>query len=530
MTYQVLARKWRPRVFEEIVGQPHVVTALVNALESKRLHHAYLFTGTRGVGKTTLARILAKAINCETGITAHPCGKCRACTEIDAGRFVDLLEVDAATNTKVDEMRELLDTAQYMPVTGRFKVYIIDEVHMLSRHAFNSMLKTLEEPPEHVKFILATTDPQRLPVTILSRCLQFNLKPLSPPLIAGHLKHVLTAEKIAFEEPALTQIGKAAGGSLRDSLSLLDQAIAHGAGKVTASDVTDMLGTLGGDLVWPLLERIVDGDGKATIAEAQRIASRSVSMEMVLEDLAGLLHRVALAQAGAASADDEPDAARVQAMASRVDAGRVQVMYQVAVLGRRDLPLAPDEYAGFTMTLLRMLSFNVAGESTARRVEPAVASAPAAKAAAPAPRAAAPQAQFDGNWSGLIERLNLTGMAGMAARNAELSAFANNHLELLVPESHRMYAEKPYVDKLKGELAPHLGANLRITIRVGTTSGNTVAAAASREMEKKQASATEAIEGDPFVRDLVRDLGAEVVPSSIRPLDEAAGNPTNGKR
>jgi len=530
MTYQVLARKWRPRVFEEIVGQPHVVTALVNALESKRLHHAYLFTGTRGVGKTTLARILAKAINCETGITAHPCGKCRACTEIDAGRFVDLLEVDAATNTKVDEMRELLDTAQYMPVTGRFKVYIIDEVHMLSRHAFNSMLKTLEEPPEHVKFILATTDPQRLPVTILSRCLQFNLKPLSPPLIAGHLKNVLTAEKIAFEEPALTQIGKAAGGSLRDSLSLLDQAIAHGAGKVTASDVTDMLGTLGGDLVWPLLERIVDGDGKATIAEAQRIASRSVSMEMVLEDLAGLLHRVALAQAGAASADDEPDAARVQAMASRVDPGRVQVMYQVAVLGRRDLPLAPDEYAGFTMTLLRMLSFNVAGESTARRVEPAVASAPAAKAAAPAPRAAAPQAQFDGNWSGLIERLNLTGMAGMAARNAELSAFANNHLELLVPESHRMYAEKPYVDKLKGELAPHLGANLRITIRVGTTSGNTVAAAASREMEKKQASATEAIEGDPFVRDLVRDLGAEVVPSSIRPLDEAAGNPTNGKR
>jgi DNA polymerase-3 subunit gamma/tau len=530
MTYQVLARKWRPRVFEEIVGQPHVVTALVNALESKRLHHAYLFTGTRGVGKTTLARILAKAINCETGITAHPCGKCRACTEIDAGRFVDLLEVDAATNTKVDEMRELLDTAQYMPVTGRFKVYIIDEVHMLSRHAFNSMLKTLEEPPEHVKFILATTDPQRLPVTILSRCLQFNLKPLSPPLIAGHLKHVLTAEKIAFEEPALTQIGKAAGGSLRDSLSLLDQAIAHGAGKVTASDVTDMLGTLGGDLVWPLLERIVDGDGKATIAEAQRIASRSVSMEMVLEDLAGLLHRVALAQAGAASADEEPDAARVQAMASRVDTGRVQVMYQVAVLGRRDLPLAPDEYAGFTMTLLRMLSFNVAGESTTRRVEPAVASAPAAKPAAPAPRAASTQAQFDGNWAGLIERLNLTGMAGMAARNAELTAFANNHLELVVPESHRMYAEKPYVDKLKGELAPHLGANLRITIRVGTTSGNTVAAALSREMEKKQASATEAIEGDPFVRDLVRDLGAEVVPSSIRPLDEAAGNPTNGKR
>ena len=531
MTYQVLARKWRPRVFEEIVGQPHVVTALMNALESKRLHHAYLFTGTRGVGKTTLARILAKAINCETGITAHPCGKCRACTEIDAGRFVDLLEVDAATNTKVDEMRELLDTAQYMPAAGRFKVYIIDEVHMLSRHAFNSMLKTLEEPPEHVKFILATTDPQRLPVTILSRCLQFNLKPLGPQLIAGHLKHVLGAEKIAFEEPALMQIGKAASGSLRDSLSLLDQAIAHGGGKVTTNDVTDMLGTLGGDLVWPLLERIVDGDGKATIAEAERIASRSVSMEAVLEDLAGLLHRVALAQAGAIGTDSDPDTARVQAMASRVDAGRVQVMYQVAVLGRRDLPLAPDEYAGFTMTLLRMLSFNGAGETRTPRAEPAIASAPA-KPAATAPRAApAPaQAKFDGNWAGLIERMNLTGMAGMAARNAELTSFANNHLELVVPESHRMYAEKAYADKLKSELAPYFDANLRLTIRVGTIAGNTVAAALSREMEKKQASATEAIEDDPFVRDLVRDLGAEVVPSSIRPLDEAAGNPTNGKR
>src|SRR3954469_11160398 len=245
MTYQVLARKWRPRVFEEIVGQPHVVTALANALESKRLHHAYLFTGTRGVGKTTLARILAKAINCETGITSKPCGKCRACVDIDAGRFVDLLEVDAATNTKVDEMRELLDTAQYMPVSGRFKVYIIDEVHMLSRHAFNSMLKTLEEPPEHVKFILATTDPQRLPVTVLSRCLQFNLKPQPPAVIAGHLKNVLEKEKIAYEEAALAQLGRAAAGSLRDSLSLLDQAIAHGGGKVSAADVADMLGSLG---------------------------------------------------------------------------------------------------------------------------------------------------------------------------------------------------------------------------------------------------------------------------------------------
>ncbi len=365
MTYQVLARKWRPRVFEEIVGQSHVVTALANALDSKRLHHAYLFTGTRGVGKTTLARILAKALNCETnGISSHPCGKCSACVDIDAGRFVDLLEVDAATNTKVDEMRELLDTAQYMPVAGRFKVYIIDEVH-----------------------------PQRLPVTVLSRCLQFNLKPLSPPLIAGHLKHVLAAEKVAFEEPALAELAKAASGSLRDSLSLLDQAIAHGGGKVTAAQVADMLGSLGGDLLWPLLERIVEGDGKGAIAEAERIASRSISFDTALGDLAAILHRIALAQAGAFPAGDDVDGARVTDMAQRLDAGRVQVMYQIALLGRRDLSLAPDEYAGFTMALLRMLSFAgasqepraIAGSAAARAVPVAPSRSTATPSAVPVP-------------------------------------------------------------------------------------------------------------------------------------------------
>ncbi|HUP30141.1 MAG TPA: DNA polymerase III subunit gamma/tau [Usitatibacter sp.] len=542
MTYQVLARKWRPRAFEEIVGQPHVVTALVNALESKRLHHAYLFTGTRGTGKTTLARILAKAINCETGITSRPCGKCKACTEIDAGRFVDLLEVDAATNTKVDEMRELLDTAQYMPVAGRFKVYIIDEVHMLSRHAFNSMLKTLEEPPEHVKFILATTDPQRLPVTVLSRCLQFNLKPQPPPLIAQHLKRVLEAEQVAFEEPALLQLGKAAAGSLRDSLSLLDQAIAHGGGRVTAAQVSEMLGSLGSDLVWPLLERVADGDGRGVIQEAERIASRSLSFDSALEELAAILHRVALAQAGAPPEDDDTDAARINAMSARLDRGHVQVMYQVALLGRRDLSLAPDEYAGFTMALLRMLSFSqptqeprVAAPAAAERPAPArVPASNAAPRAAPVaavapPRltepASAPQRAaipFEGNWQAFVEKLGLTGMAGMVARHGEMVSFDGNHLELVVPEGHRMYAEKPYVDKLRSDLLPHFGAAFKLTVRVGTTSGTSIAAARSREMEKKQASAAEAIEEDPFVRELVRDLGAEVVPSSIRPADEAA--------
>src|SRR5688500_981911 len=542
MTYQVLARKWRPRVFEEIVGQPHVVTALTNALDTQRLHHAYLFTGTRGTGKTTLARILAKAINCETGITSKPCGKCRACTEIDSGRFVDLLEVDAATNTKVDEMRELLDTAQYMPVAGRFKVYIIDEVHMLSRHAFNSMLKTLEEPPEHVKFIHASTDPQRLPVTVLSRCLQFNLMPQSPPVVSAHLKRVMEAEGVPFEEPALLQLGKAAAGSLRDSLSLLDQAIAHGAGRVTSAQVGEMLGSLGGDLVWPLLERIAAADGKGAIAEAERIAARSVSYEAALDELAAILHRIALAHAGVEPASDDADSARLTEMAGRLDAGTVQVMYQIALLGRRDLALAPDEYAGFTMTVLRMISFAqpgdrpvvAGGEGKAAQTRH-VAAKPVREAApvpvaAPAAQLSQPAIAFDGDWAALVERLNLTGMAGMVARHGELVSHANGHFELLVPESHRMYAEKAYQDKLRAELQQHFGPATRLTVKVGATAGVSVAAARSRDQAKRQAHAAEAIEDDPFVRDLVRDLGAEVVPSSIRPADDAAGPSTEVKR
>jgi DNA polymerase-3 subunit gamma/tau len=400
------------------------------------------------------------------------------------------------------------------------------------------MLKTLEEPPEHVKFILATTDPQRLPVTILSRCLQFNLKPQTPQLIAEHLKKVLKAEGIAFEEPALLQIGKAAAGSLRDSLSLLDQAIAHGAGQVTAKNVAEMLGTLGGDLVWPLLERVVEGDGPGTIREAERISERSVSFDGALEEISGILHRVALAQAGAAPPADDPDAPRLSAMASRLDAGRVQVMYQIALLGRRDLPLAPDEFAGFTMALLRMLSFSDAASEpravrapvAASRPEPRPASSVSAPAAAAAPAYSKPAIAFDGDWPALIEKLNLTGMAGMVARHGELASFVNNHLELVVPETHRMYAEKTYVDKLKGELAPYFGASLRLTVRVGGTAGTSIAAAKSRESAERQANAAEAIEEDPFVRELVRDLGAEVVPSSIRPSEESASPPNEKRR
>ena len=548
MTYQVLARKWRPKAFDQLVGQPHVVTALANALDTGRLHHAYLFTGTRGVGKTTLARILAKSINCETGVSSRPCGRCRACTEIDSGRFVDMLEVDAATNTKVDEMRELLDTAQYMPVSGRYKVYIIDEVHMLSRHAFNSMLKTLEEPPEHVKFILATTDPQRLPVTVLSRCLQFNLKSLPPQALAGHLKRVLEAEAIPYEEAALALLARAAAGSVRDSLSLADQAIAFGSGKVTAAQVADMLGAVGGELVWPLIEAIAAGDGAAALGEVERITQRGLSCDQALQDLAGILHRVAMAQHGAQLAQDEPDAGRIAALAARLDAGRVQVMYQVAVLGRRDLALAPDEVAGFGMAVMRMLSFGVASPADARPERaaqaPAMPSRPPAATpsatsdgGAPAPvemavrepaRPAGPPS-FEGDWAAFVERQNLTGMAGLLARYGELDAFEGNHLQLLVAEPHRMYAEKPYQDKLKAELAPRFGPGFRLTVRVGDTKGRSVAAVRGVEEQKKLEGAAAALESDPFVRDLVEGMGAQVIASSIRPAAEGPAG-TNEKR
>jgi DNA polymerase-3 subunit gamma/tau len=358
MSYQVLARKWRPKSFDSLVGQEHVVRALTHALSEKRLHHAYLFTGTRGVGKTTLARILAKSFNCETGITATPCGVCSACSEIDSGRFVDLLEVDAATNTKVDEMRQLLENAVYAPTRGRFKVYVIDEVHMLSNSAFNAMLKTLEEPPEHVKFILATTDPQKIPVTVLSRCLQFNLKQMTPQLIAAHLKHILGVEAISAEPAALHLLARSAAGSMRDALSLLDQAIAHGAGKVEEAQVREMLGTVDLDYLFSILDALLSGDAAGMLQVADSMVMRSLSFDLALQELASLLTRLQVAQlAPQAVADDLPERARILEMAARLDPEFVQLAYQIAVHGRKELPLAPDDQAGFVMTLLRLHAF-----------------------------------------------------------------------------------------------------------------------------------------------------------------------------
>ena len=357
MAYQVLARKWRPRSFETLVGQEHVVRALTHALSTGRLHHAYLFTGTRGVGKTTISRILAKALNCETGVTATPCNQCSACLAIDADRFPDYVEMDAASNRGVDDMAALLDQAVYAPVQGRYKVYMIDEVHMLTGHAFNAMLKTLEEPPEHVKFIIATTDPQKIPVTVLSRCLQFNLKQMPPGHIVAHLTRLLEAEAVPFEPGALRHIAKAASGSMRDSLSLLDQAIAHGAGKVEEQAVQDMLGTVGDDHLYAVLDALRAGDVTALMAAVEGMEARSLSFESALQSLAALLHRIALVQLAPTALTDESEAARLAPYSEAFDPEFLQLAYQIVIHGRDELPLAPDETTGFSMTLLRLFAF-----------------------------------------------------------------------------------------------------------------------------------------------------------------------------
>ncbi|NWK78999.1 DNA polymerase III subunit gamma/tau [Aquitalea sp. LB_tupeE] len=427
MSYQVLARKWRPKRFADLVGQEHVVRALSNALKEERLHHAYLLTGTRGVGKTTIARILAKSLNCETGTTAEPCGECSACRQIDAGRFVDLLEIDAASNTGIDNIREVLENAQYAPTSGRFKVYIIDEVHMLSKSAFNAMLKTLEEPPAHVKFILATTDPQKVPVTVLSRCLQFSLRNMTPQQVAGHLAHVLQVENVPHESAALALLGRAAAGSMRDALSLLDQAIAYGMGDVREDGVRAMLGAVDRRYLFVLLDALAAGDGAKLMAEAEQLAQRGIGFDSVLAEMAVLLQQLAMAQTvPTAIADDEPERDALFALASLIAPQDVQLYYQIAIHGRKDLALAPDEHAGFNMTLLRMLAFHPvnaqAETTTAPRSNAAPASHRPAPAAASAPVAVtAAEPTTDGS---AAARALLAGLANRkpASRPAEQQA------------------------------------------------------------------------------------------------------------
>ena len=569
MTYQVLARKWRPRTFETLVGQEHVVRALTHALTDGRLHHAYLFTGTRGVGKTTLARILAKSFNCESGVTATPCGTCSACTEIDAGRFVDLLEVDAATNTKVDEMRQLLENAVYAPTRGRFKVYVIDEVHMLSNSAFNAMLKTLEEPPEHVKFILATTDPQKIPVTVLSRCLQFNLKQMTPSLIAAHLKHILEVESIDAEPAALNLLARSAAGSMRDALSLLDQAIAHGAGKVEEAQVRDMLGTVDLDYLFAILDALLASDVAGMLRVAEGMAVRSLSFSAALQELASLMTRLQVAQfAPQAVAEDLPERARLLELAGRFDSEYIQLAYQIAVQGRNELHLAPDEQDGFTMTLLRLYAFRPAGagdavpqgpsvpagrsEGARQHVKPppsaAVRQAAAGDAvlpavvAEPAPQPKPePEAKPAGDpamesdvvvarpappiatgetpdWHELLAALKLGGMARELGQHCGLKSLDAMRVVLCLSPMHRHLQIKAAQDKLQQALSEHFGRAMQLSIELDEVAGETPAATARRQRQERQEQAVASVEQDAFVREVIDVFDATLIESSIKPV------------
>jgi DNA polymerase-3 subunit gamma/tau len=563
MSYLVLARKWRPKRFAELVGQEHVVRALTNALDSGRVHHAFLFTGTRGVGKTTIARIFAKSLNCESGTSAEPCGACNACLDIDAGRFVDLLEIDAASNTGVDDVRALIENAQYMPARGRTKVYLIDEVHMLSRNAFNALLKTLEEPPGHVKFLLATTDPQKLPVTVLSRCLQFNLRRLEPAQIEGQLTRILQAEGIAFEAEAIALLAHGADGSLRDGLSLLDQAIAYTGGSVTAAGVQAMLGTVDRGRIEALLAALGAGDGAALMTAVDELAQYSPDFAQVLDSVADALHKVQLRQLVPAFAK-EPAPAELVSLAAAVSPELVQVWYQLAVTGRRDLGLAPSTRAGFEMALLRMLAFRPAGGSGQGAAAPAPSAAQGSGRASSAPTSAAstprvesrpvpaaepprafaapasspeparstpppaptntqntPHALADAeDWLSLQSVLALRGPVRELAAHTAFLGYADGVLRLaLAPGSDHLRSDS-LVRMLSERLGTGLGAPPQIRFEAAPAAGaDTLHDRTQRQRSERQSGAEAAFVADPVVSRLL-EQGATLVPDSIRPLSE----------
>ncbi|MEX0373798.1 DNA polymerase III subunit gamma/tau [Spiribacter pallidus] len=550
MSYQVLARKWRPRTFAEMVGQRHVLQALSNGLANGRLHHAYLFSGTRGVGKTTVARILAKCLNCERdGVTDTPCGECAACTEIDEGRFVDLIEVDAASRTKVEDTRELLDNVQYAPSRGRFKIYLVDEVHMLSTHSFNALLKTLEEPPPHIKFLLATTDPQKLPVTVLSRCLQFNLKPLLPGLMTGQLQHIAEAEGIDAEPAALDLLARAADGSMRDALSLMDQALAFGSGQLRAEAVGEMLGTLSSGLLFDLLERLLDGDGHAMLAVIDQMAGTAPDFADALARLLDILHRLALYQMTPEVIDQsDPDAERLIALAGRLDSATVQLLYQIALHVRRDLPLAPDPRSGFEMGMMRMLAFwpepapsaetPSAAASSAGAPSPAVsppspsasgggsplpADAPETAAGPTQPAPPQPSAQpqdIDAlDWHHLAATLPLSGMAQALADHCQWGGREGDRVTLHIDTAHQHLVNETVTGRLADALSRHFGTPFKVQVRVARVEGDTPADTAARAENERMAAAREAIEQDPNIAALQETFGAEVIEDSIRPRD-----------
>ena len=551
MTALALARSWRPKTFSELVGQDHVVKALTHALDQGRLHHAWLFTGTRGVGKTTIARIMAKALNC-TGVdgqgkmTSEPCGKCPACMEIDAGRFVDYIEMDAASNRGVDDIAALLEKAAYAPSNGRYKVYMIDEVHMLTNHAFNAMLKTLEEPPEHVKFILATTDPQKIPVTILSRCLQFNLKQMPVPLIVEHLEKVLAAEKVTSEVNALRVLAKAAQGSMRDALSLTDQAIAYAAGKVTEESVRGMLGTLDDAYLIRILDCLIAKDGASLLAVANEMGERSMSFSLALQDLSSLLQKIAAAQVVPESVlDDWPEAGEIRRLATQLTKEEAQLFYQISITSRPDLSLAPDEQTGFAMTLLRMLAFRPGGSGgSAAPSAPPVAStrpaaapvskptpAPVTKAAPAAVPASAPTKPVAApvsavvsaerpDWHTLMRQLPVKGMVQQLAFQTELQDWVDSvaGIKATIVTPMPQLASDASITRLADALTTHFGKPVKVVIEKGQVEGKTVAKVDAQIHQEKRMNAEQMIAADPFIQQLQKEFGATVVGGSVKPL------------
>ncbi len=528
MSYQVLARKWRPRVFRDLVGQEHVVRALTNALDQQRLHHAFLFTGTRGVGKTTIARIFAKSLNCDMGVSSNPCGQCGACREIDAGRFVDLIEVDAASRTKVEDTRELLENVQYAPNRGRFKVYLIDEVHMLSTHSFNALLKTLEEPPAHIKFLLATTDPQRLPVTILSRCLQFNLKRLPVGMIATYLQTLLAQEQVPYHDAAVRLIARAGDGSMRDALSLLDQAIAFGAGHVELAAVTAMLGTIDQRVVLELLEALIANDATQLLQHTARLDEFAPDYMGILAELLSLLQQIAVAQVapGAVLTDGIAESEELLRFAQLIPPEDLQLFYQIALLGRRDLPLMPDARSGFEMVLLRMLCFRpVAIEHSAPAMESSQPSAePLSTAVAsvaplsPTAVATTPVSTMPiSEWGSLVECLDLGGLSKQLALNCALVKREGNNFQLALGPTHAQMLTKTIQERLKTALEQHLGLPVTLHFQIGELSLATPEDERKQRVLQRQQTAIEHARQDPNLPVLQELFDARI--TAIHPLN-----------